>query len=235
MIFQTFHTPSFMDQAQVCLESIKLFHPEVCTLASLQPDTNGGYIPDLPKLRFEEILRILYNGTDEVVQIGADCVLYNQLTPFLSTPGDIVLTPHVIKPPMTRGGQLYATGHANADLILFRKGSIPILEWLIKQDMTDKQSQGIFYEQTWLSALPFIFNNVGICRHPGINFAWYNLNERTLRSREGSLFVDNRLLRMVQFSGFIKGQPDKISKHYNEVCTDPLVLELFRDYNNKIS
>lgn len=225
-IFLTFSTDSFFPRAKVCLDSIKKFHPEdeSTIIKILQEKTNGTYVEGLAKNRIVVAKGFLANY-DEVVVIGADCVLYDRIDNFLDMPGT-VLIPHVITPP-DNPAALYKTGHVNADLMLFRQCSLPLLNWLISQDMKEETNNGSFYEQTLLSATPFFFDNISICKDPSINIAYFNLHERILHG-----------LKMFQFSGYIPGSPERISKHFdwNKIQrVDEATLELFRDYESRIN
>lgn len=238
--FVTFSSKSFMPRTQVCLDSIVKYHPEAITyhVKVNSPAQPGTYIPGLPQERLKYVKMLLESSDNPVVLIGADCVLYDRLDPFTDHLGSIVLTPHVINPPDERGAALYQTGHVNADLVLFRKESLPILEWLIKQDMKNDINNGIFYEQTWMSALPFIFDGVSICRHPGINYAYFNFNERGLTKSHVNekWYVNSYPLIMAQFSGYVEGQPELYSRYYDQRGVNTrMTLELFKDYEREIN
>lgn len=227
-----FSSDSYLPRANVCVESCKQFMPDAkIHLIPFNNPTNGDYVSGLAKARLEYVRKLLVEGSTEVMVLGADCVFYAPPDEFLYSSSSICLIPHVINPPIENGAALYKTGHVNADMMLFRYSSLSILDWLIIQDMRDDSSNGIFYEQTWLSALPFFFKGVNICNHPGINYAYFNFNERKLtKNSEGKYFVDMEPLVMVQFSGW---SPGKISKYYNKPV-DGLITELFQDYERRI-
>ncbi len=226
-----FSSDSFMPRTNVCIASVKEHIPNSNIHLVKVENPTGNYVEGLAKDRLKKAKDLLENGSKEVIILGADCVFYNDPSVFLNISGHVVLTPHVIKPPVNNGAQLYGTGHCNADMILFRKWSLPLLEWLINQEMKNDVAKGIFYEQTWLSALPFVGEYVGICRDPGINYAYFNFSERTLTNKNNTYYVNGNKLAMLQYSGFV---PGKISKHYNGPVDD-LTLELFKDYEKRVS
>lgn len=234
-----FSSDSFMNRTRVCIESCEKFIPDSkIHLVKLNNPVNGDYVSGLAKARLEYTKKLLEEGSTKVMVLGADCVFYSRPNEILYYTSDsVTLIPHVIKPPNHSGAQLYKTGHVNADLMIFRPNGLPILEWLIKQDMKDDSSNGIFYEQTWLSALPFFFEGVGICKDPGINYAYFNFNERTLTKVGDEYFVNGQPLVMVQFSGYIPGHPEKFSKHWNnfQPAYQFDALPLFQDYEARIS
>lgn len=231
-----FSSDSFMPRTRVCIESCKEFLPEAkIHLVPFNNPVNGDYVSGLAKARLEYTRKLIVEGADKVMVLGADCVFYSHPTQFLNTRGYVILVPHVVDPPTFNGAQLYKTGHVNADLMLFTRNSIDILNWLVKQDMKDDSSNGIFYEQTWLSALPFFFEGIGIYRGPAVNYAYFNFHERELRKKEDdSYWIDGDPLVMVQYSGYHVGYPVGISKHYNGPVTHE-ILELFQDYETRIS
>jgi len=173
------------------------------------------------------------NDCNFVVMLGADCVLYDKIDDFLSTPGKIVLVPHVVTPPKN-AAKFYMTGHANGDIVCFRRDSLEIIEWLLTQPMRRMPQRGMFFEQTLLSSLPFIFDDVAICKDVAINYAYYNFHERTLKKKGDQFFVNGKPLAVCQFSGYIDGQPDKISKYYKGPPPPDDVLQLFRQYEERI-
>lgn len=235
-----FSSDSFMPRTNVCVESCKQFLPEATIhVVPFNNEVKGDYISGLAKARLEYTKKLLDEGAERVMVLGADCVFYARPTEFLNTGGHVVLVPHVIDPPTQNGAQLYKTGHVNADLMLFTPRSHPILEWLISQDMKDDSTNGIFYEQTWLSALPFFFEGIGIYRGPEVNYAYFNFQERYLTKRYSAskgeeFYVDGIPLVMVQYSGFEVNNWYKLSKHFNGQVKNPLILELFHDYKERI-
>ncbi|MGH7988895.1 MAG: class I SAM-dependent methyltransferase, partial [Limisphaerales bacterium] len=161
-------------------------------------------------------------------------VLYNNIDDLLSIDGDIVLVPHVITPPPDAAA-FYRSGNANGDVVLFRKTSLPIIDWLLTQPMINNPGRGMFFEQTLLSSLPFIFENVAVCKDPSINYAYYNFYERKLEKNGDVFFVNGKPLALCQFSGYLDGEPDKISKYYRGGVPAESVLALFRQYEQNIS
>lgn len=241
MTFILASSPAYLPRAKVTIASIQKHHPKAkIQLITLNSEkTPGSYVEGLAKLRLQAAYDTLKkNQDDNVIIIGADCVLYDPLPAEYTSMSElysIVLTPHVLVPPITKGAQLYKTGHANADLIGLSHSSIPILEWLLEQEMVDKSNEGIFYEQTWLSALPFINDNIHVCRDPGVNVAYFNLHERDLFNFRGMYFVNGEHpLVMAQFSGYELGHPETASKYYSGPALTGDALKLFKEYDEVI-
>lgn len=230
MTFLYFASESFASRAKVLVDSIKQFHP-YDKIVHIDPGSFplGSYIPGMAKMRLIKALELLESGHKAVIIIGADCELFAPLREFTSIvyPEDILLVPHVIQPTNSREymSQLYRTGHANADLMCFQNtdNSKNALKWLISVTEGNEPNKGIFYEQTWLSALPFLFSKVQIVRNPGINCGYWTEN----------IDVDN--LVMMQYSGFEKGKPHRMSKYYSGPDVTGDVLKLFKNYDDRIT
>lgn len=233
-----FSSESFMPRANVCIASVKEHIPDANIKLCKVPDSQQNYVEGLSKARLIMAKDLIQNGSKEVMVLGADCVFYDTIESFLNMPGT-VLIPHVVTPPRNNSSY-YRTGHINADMILFRKESIPLLDWLISSDIKEDPNNGSFFEQTLLSSAPFFFNNISICKDPGINYAYFNFTERNLwqKSDSNDYYInDSDFLKMAQFSGYIVDEPEKISKYYNNLqpsLANPYILKLFKEYQKSI-
>lgn len=241
MNFLVFSSPSFMPRTKVCLASIKKYHPNSKIHLEMveDPAPSESYIPGMANKRIQKMIDLLKeNPNQELMLLGADCVLYQNIDNVIT--GGVTIFPHVITPPIRDGGQLYNTGHANGDLIIANESGLDVLEWLVKQDMSNKISEGIFYEQTWLSAAPFFFDNVYINKNPGYNFAYYNINERKLQKDHLGYYLQENehkgrpytyFLNVAQFSGYVLGKPERMSKYNKYEDATGATLELFKEYD----
>lgn len=239
--FCVFYSPAFASRAAACTSSIRAHHPhtivhEIPIDSEAQP---GTYIEGFQKARFKWMRDKLasLNPDDRLIFVGADCVFYDYANHFLWTARkhDIVLTPHVVHPPRERAGALYVTGHANGDLFSFSPAALPVLDWLLEQDMSNNPAHGTFYEQTHLSSLPFIADNVAIYRRPDVNLAWFNFQERQLNHVGGRYYVNGLPLVMAHFTGYNKAAPSKMSRYSaHPLPPDTAIESLFRDYDGRI-
>lgn len=232
MNFFVASSQEFMPRTKVCLDSIKKFHPDSkIYFENYEGTKQGSYLEGFAKFRIQKLIELLEKEDQIIVMLGADCVLYNNylyyLDGFIQT-NSIVLVPHRITPPIKeKGAQFYMTGHANADILFVTRKSLPILKWLVEQDMKAATSQGIFYEQTWLSAVPFLFDNVHILKDKDLNIAYFNIDERLENIQSGP--------GMIQYSGFVEGRPEILSKYYSgQPITNPEVLKYYEDYDKAI-
>lgn len=221
----------FMPRTKVCLDSIKKYHPDSkIYFENYEGNKLGSYLDGFAKFRIQKLIELLEKEDQTIVMLGADCVLYSNYLKYFDFPHrdcTILLVPHTSNPPpKEKGAQFYMTGHANADMVIVTTESLPILRWLVEQDMRAATSQGIFYEQTWLSAVPFIFPRVHILRDKNINIAYFNIHER----------MDNIKSRcMVQFSGYVEGRPEILSKYYSgPTITSGSIYDIYKDYDDKV-
>lgn len=232
MIFLYFASDEFASRAKVLTDSIAKYHPRD-TIVHVNPGSGplGTYLPGMAKKRLKKALELIESEHEDVCIIGADCELYKTLQfPYRNIQDwkkyDVIIVPHVPNPLKDREymAQIYETGHANADLILFlnNTNSKNILKWLISVT-EDGHKPGAFYEQTWLSSLPFLFEGVGIWREIGVNTGYWNVNQ-----------VGVKNLTMFQFSGYEKDKPEEMSRHSKEKARTEEILNFYKAYDAKI-
>lgn len=241
MIFLYAASDTFASRAKVLTDSITKFHPRD-SIVHIKPADGplGTYLPNLARTRLEKALELLTITDEDVVVIGADCELFDTLDPFytFNRINDITLVPHVKKPLVDREymKQIYNSGHANADLMVFRNcdNAKEALKWLISVTK-DGGFPGDFYEQTWLSSIPFLFERVRIIHHPGYNVGYWEINHINIQKTHYGYSVDGRPLVMMQYSGYVKGKPEKMSRHSGEICNNPVALEIYQEYDRRIT
>lgn len=232
MTFLYYASDSFASRAKVLTDSIAKFHP-YAKIVHINPGSfpMGQYIQGMAKKRLISALKLLDAGHDAVTIIGADCELFAPLSELTSIvyPEDIILVPHIVSPISNRDymAQLYVTGHANADLMCFQNtpNAKNALRWLISVTEGNEPNKGIFYEQTWLSALPFLFKRVAIIHDPGYNVGYWTFMEQQILPK----------LTMVQYSGYEKGKPHRMSKYYGGPDAVGHVLSLYQNYDERIT
>lgn len=231
MNFLIFASLEYEKQYNILHESIKQFYPNDFVLCRVTPETKGdGYIPGMAKERLKKALERLESGWDHVVVLGADCELKGRLTEIedllWKDNKDIIIVSHVMNPTNNREqmAQLYRTGHANADIMCFtntRDGK-ECLRWLIS--VTEGQESGIFYEQTWLSSVPFLFSHVAILRDIRYNVGYWTDPET----------VHYNDVKLMQYSGIDLENPKKMSKYNNYGDATGDLLKLYQEYNEKM-
>lgn len=236
MIFLYFASDTFASRAKVLTDSIKKYHPQD-TIVHIKPDDGplGQYIPNMAEQRLKTALELIENTKEDICIIGADCELFYPLQ--FHAYADLYIVPHVKEPVPNRDYmcQIYTSGHANADLMVFRncENSENILQWLI-QMTRDGVTPGAFYEQTWLSATPFLFDRVKIIREPGYNIGYWDINHIDFEKRTEKYTVYGQPLVMFQYSGYEKGKPEAMSRHSWEKAKNDTILEFYKHYDERI-
>ena len=184
----------------------------------------------------------LLEKSDSVIFLDPDICLYSNLDliydNLINYP--ILLTPHYTVP---------VTSHTNLDLSMMRFGSFNLgfyavnsdeeakkfLQWWSKCcfDLCFFETQfGLSTDQKWVTIAPCFFPNLHIMFDPGLNMAFWNLHERTLKKDKFGYLV-NQDFRLVffHFSSFNLNDPKKISTRphdwivngrddLNEICVD---------------
>jgi hypothetical protein len=237
LTFLTFHSPSYTSRAKVLIDSIKKYHPGSPIIVKSIQDGPETYPDNLCKVKYQWVLDAFEEGHENVILLGADMELFSRLesiewllhcyNDYLDQdPYDVILTPHFLY-PKTDNAKLQQTslvGHINSDFIVFRncENSKNILKWLLEKPMVEDLKTGIFYDQTWVSMLPFLFDNVYILRDFTYNVAYWNVKDRGLNS-----------LAVFHYSGYVKGSPEKMSKYCNTTC-DGEILRIYQEYDKRI-
>ena len=239
--FCVFYSPAFKPRARICMRSIRDHHPgvEIHGVTIQSEAKPGTYIEGFHKARFQwmrDKLPTLPAG-DRLIFVGADCGFYGPATGFLQMveEKDIVVVPHVITPPKLRGKDMNLTGHANGDIFSFSPEALPVLDWLLEQDMVNDPAKGVFYEQTWLTSLPFVAENVGIYRQPDMNLAWFNFHERSVTEQDGQPYVNGLPLVMAHFTGYVQGSPNRASRYYGGPDVTGPLLKLYEGYEEALT
>ena len=242
--FLIFASKEYQKRADILVNSIKKYHDDYHIVVQEPSNSrkDGNYLEGMAKARLQKALDLLEEGLENIVILGADCELMgplleieNALTTDLAY--DIIVVPHVLKPTDNRNwmAHLYSVGHANADFMVFRNcdNAKDCLKWMISVTEGYEPSRSIFYEQTWLTAVPYLFDEVLILRDPGYNIGYWDANKRNIKNVNGVWTADNLPIRLVQYSGFVENSLPYMSKHSNEVAVGD-VLKLWEEYNKKV-
>lgn len=240
MTFLYFAGPQYYTRAEVLMTSIKTYHPyDQIEYVKLTDDFPvGTYIPGFHKLKYKKILELFDKGHEEVIYIGSDCEIFSPLYEvqniFQYREADVIITPHMkTYEGFSRDTLLmtYKTGMANSDFIAFRscENSRNTLKWLIEMS-EDNTRDGSFFDQTWVSSLPFLFPNVYILRDYRYQIAYWDVEEY---NKINSVLDKENPMRFYHYSGFEKGQLPRISKHSDRIASGD-VLELLKRYDERI-
>lgn len=158
----------------------------------------------------------------------------------------LVLTPHITVPHdddrSTNENDHLGTGTYNLGFIALHRGAETdrFVAWWCEKlayECFNDVCNGLFTDQKWMNLTPVYFDPVRIEKHPGYNVAYWNLHERRLSERGGTVFVnDSWPLQFFHFSGYGLNQPDVISKYQNRhtFAARPDVVPLFARYAERL-
>lgn len=148
---------------------------------------------------------------------------------------DIVLTPHLLSTGCL-DMELSACAHGTYNLgflgVANSKNARKVLAWWQKRleyACFDEKDRGIFTDQKWWDIVPYCFDGVHILRHPGYNYASWNLSTRKISNTCNAYLIDGEPLVFTH-----------ITKHFSYaieyLCRDaeakPWLRKMLRDYTN---
>ena len=212
---------------------------------------NLKHVPDDVEFSFIErsgffgpvmALKLFGQGVERLIMSGCDIEWFSYPEELIDAmaSSEVVITPHICKPnagDQIKLSDLYKVGMANGDFVALSKGksSIKFLKWYA--DVCEKYStcgDGLFYNQTWLSMAPFLFDSVHILRHPGYNVAYWNVDDYGLKFEDGGYYSDGNPLRFFHFSGFVPGNPGRRCSYYDNYTSSGDILKIYQEYDKKI-
>ena len=181
---------------------------------------------------------------DVITYLDPDIFVYAPLQPVFEAlqSSECVLTPHLTTPIFDHkqpGEQeMLYNGTYNLGFVAFRNTpeAMAILDWWEHRCLHLGFSEGrtgLFVDQKWMNLAPGLFEKVAILRHPGLNMAYWNLNDRTLSGDSNSPTVNGTLpLVFFHFSGLVLDDPSVISKNTDRytLATRPDLADLFTFY-----
>jgi hypothetical protein len=202
-------------------------------------------------LEFCSALKVL--GTAHILKTESDClfldpdmVVMQRLDGVLQAQDSILVTPHVLAPLPEDGLapddlEMCGSGFVNGGVFRARAGA-PALPWLVSKARGHwfvAQQLGMYADQLWLSALPFLFPQIQVLRDPTINVAYWNLHERPLR-RDGATLrlASGEAVKLFHFSGFSRPSGGRLTKHSQrryDPMTEEIVALLVADYEAKLN
>ncbi len=140
----------------------------------------------------------------------------------------VLLTPHLMGPSCDDEEHgLMMHGWMNGGVIAFarrHRDTRVVLDWLI-----DRISRRGFYatqyglcvDQTWISALPWLFRDVTfVSSYPGLNVGYWNVAERPLSRVGEEILAGGSPLLLFHFSGSDGMRSGRLSRH-SEVLVPP--------------
>ncbi len=188
------------------------------------------------------------HGLDSLVYLDPDIFVYRALDPVfeaLEAGMTAVLTPHMTTPVFdgkspSEQDLLYNGTYNLGFLGVGRTAeSRRLLDWWENRCLQVGFSEGrtgLFVDQKWMNLAPGLFDKVSVCRDPGLNMAYWNLHERTLKAGEPGILVqgsENTVpLRFFHFSGLDSADGEVISRNTDRftLAARPDLHTLFSGY-----
>jgi hypothetical protein len=90
-----------------------------------------------------------------------------------------------------------------------------------------------------MTLVPVLFKNAGVLKHPGLNVAPWNIQERKITYKEGKyLVIDDHDLVFFHFSSYKERNPDALFYNYernNALMGDEVLKELYNWYHQQLT
>jgi hypothetical protein len=197
------------------------------------------------------VLRRLLDRYDRCVYLDPDTYLYAPLEPVWEglRSSNFVATPHLILPPVSAGApwdqDLLRHGSFNLGFFAASASSetTRFLSWWEDRCLTsgfNAPSDGFFVDQKFVDHAHTYFDGLKVLRHPGLNIAYWNLDERPVTQRDGRWVVGDHPLVFMHFSGFIfdpkPHEALRITKNRTSITleTRPELAPLFSAYRERL-
>jgi hypothetical protein len=170
-----------------------------------------------------------YPDLEIAFYFDADIMVYHRLDEAerLLKIHDFVLTPHFLHPiedaSLPTELDILRTGLYNMGFAGFRNcdNAKNILTWWKRRVLQfgfENRDLGLSADQMWMSLAPLFFEKVGIIKHPGYNFAYWNVHERTLTKNGNQIMVNTDYpLVFIHFADFNPEKPEQFTnpQHFN--------------------
>jgi hypothetical protein len=186
---------------------------------------------------------------NNITYIDPDILIFGSLEELfeLQKNNSIILTPHLLD--STKSDKLIidflSYGIYNLGFISVNNdgNGRKLLSWwkkvLVDYCYLDLE-KSLAWDQKWMDFAPSLFDSVYILKNPGYNFAYWNMNERTISKKDGIYFVNsNYRLIFFHFSHFNPKFKDEIA-HIDDfglrykVNVTPEITEIYDFYYNML-
>jgi glycosyltransferase involved in cell wall biosynthesis len=154
----------------------------------------------------------------------------------------IVLTPHITSPihdakkPSEHGILLAGTFNLGFIAVSDTPVTHRFLSWWcdkVNDGCFFNPNAGFFVDQKWIDLVPSLFEDVQILRHPGYNVAYWNLQDRRIKIKDGEVQVNGELCHFFHFSGFDPDNLHVVSRHQDRLTMQDVgeAKTLFQRYS----
>jgi hypothetical protein len=178
------------------------------------------------------------HGADQVIYLDPDILCFRRFDEVFAALERyrIVLTPHICAPnpenyfPGEKG--ILSGGVFNLGFLALRKSesSTAFIKWWsehLRYECLSEIDSGLFVDQKWVDLVPSCFEDVFILRNTTYNIAYWNLHERSLETREGTLYEvqSSAPVTFIHFSGIAVDDLNSIAKY---AARNPFNVELHK-------
>lgn len=166
----------------------------------------------------------LLESYSKVIFLDPDVMAFNTLDSIFHSLEEhpVILTPHYYSPKINGlidDEQIMRFGAYNLGFFAVDSSSDSksFLNWWSDRCLLnafDDPQFGIFTDQKWVNIAPTFFPFIHVSYDPGLNVAFWNLDERTISIGEGEQYLVNDEYNMLflHFSAFDGKAPEKVSK-----------------------
>lgn len=211
-------------------------------------------IPDLAGFRFRYTCRevaiaakpfllahALDRGWASALFLDADLWAVDGLEALFEQAGShpLTLSPHRLRPAASADEELrlLRSGTFNGGVVGVSSAlSRRFLEWWsarVHADCRMAPEAGLHDDQRWLDLAPGFVEECAIVNDPGVNAAYWNLDERPLALQGGRWFAGDAPLRLFHFSGFDVRNVAVATRH-SRLPLDPVAASFFAGYARSV-
>jgi len=191
---------------------------------------------------------LMDRGAPSLIYLDPDIKTYASLNLVFEQleKNNIVLTPHLTDPILDSARpnhvDILRAGTYNLGFIGIQNSNEArrFLNWwsdkLVHQCI-NAPDQGLFVDQRWVDLAPGLFDGVLVSRHPGLNVAYWNLENRTLSKKSSTFLANDEPLIFIHYSG-VNPKTVEFSHHQNRYSFSnlpPIVNTLAKDYIKEIN
>lgn len=171
------------------------------------------------------LAHLLDRGFDRVIFFKQESLILGDHTPVFDLLGHhtAVVTPHLLAPldgtdRVARELNILLSGTFNIGMLGVSRcdEARRLLAWWQDRVYTHCRhavDQGMHYEQRWMDLAPVLFDGVHILRDTRFNVGHWNLPERAIDVRNGTVLVDGQPCRLFRFSGYDVDFPERPTRY----------------------
>jgi len=191
----------------------------------------------------------LLDSYSKVIFFDPDVMVLNSIQSIIENLEEhpVIITPHYFYPKsngFADDSKIMRFGNYNLGFFAVNSSldSKKFLSWWSERLMLncfDDAQFGIFTDQKWVTTAQCFFPFIHISYNPGLNIAYWNLDERSISLDENKKYIvnDDFPLIFFHFSSFNNKFPEKLSKNNFIIGnnTSSIISNLAIDYSNQLN